>query len=99
MSWIRNTVFLLLFPFYGGSGFGSGSRTGFHYGSGLQCLLKHTKNFIKSMAQNFQPIHDFLYVSHSVNADVFLLAGAEDDQAGQPVPGGALPQAAPGSAH
>ncbi len=31
---------------------------------------------------------------------VFILpAGAEDDRAGQPVPGGALPQAAPGSAH
>jgi hypothetical protein len=31
--------------------------------------------------------------------DVFLPAGAEDDRAGQPVSGGALPQAAPGSAH
>jgi hypothetical protein len=40
-----------------------------------------------------------LYVSRWVNADVFLPAGAEDNRAGQPVPGGALPQAAPGSAH
>jgi hypothetical protein len=31
---------------------------------------------------------------------MFILpAGAEDDRAGQPVSGGALPQAAPGSAH
>jgi hypothetical protein len=31
---------------------------------------------------------------------MFILpAGAEDDRAGQPVPGGALSQAAPGSAH
>ncbi len=32
-----------------------------------------------------------LYVSCSVYVDVFLPAGAEDDRAGQPVPGGALP--------
>ncbi len=79
--------------------YGSGSGSDFltSYGSGYGSGSTSQKVTVPTVPV---PVPVPQHRLQALLTDVVLPAGAEDDRAGQqPVPGGALSQAAPGSAH